>query len=88
MVLTVAEFSKQKVEFVSQTTPKDKEFLAKAPLGKCPILNTANGVLTNSHSIVRFLALNAKALYGENSFEKGQIDSWIDFSAEELEPVF
>ena len=45
-VLTVAEFASKKVELVVLKNPKDKEFLAKNPSGKGPVLETSEGVLS------------------------------------------
>jgi glutathione S-transferase len=86
-VMTVAEYSKQNVTFVALATPKDKAFQALAPQGKAPVLETPSGVIACSNSIVRYLASTAKTLQGENDFQKAQIDSWVDFCAQELEPA-
>ena len=52
------------------TNPKDKEFLSINPLGKCPVLETSEGVITNSNAIVRYLAYISKKLNGDSEFEK------------------
>jgi elongation factor 1-gamma len=61
--------------------------LAKNPSGKSPLLETPSGSLTNANSILRYLSLSSDKLYGENSFEKAQIDNWLDFCSHELEPL-
>lgn len=87
-VLTVLEFTKQKVQFKRVENPKDKEMMAKNPLCKFPFMEVPEeGLLNSSNSIVRYLAASAKKLYGDNAFQQGQIDAWMDFSAMELEPV-
>jgi len=40
--------------------PKDKEFTSKYALGKCPVLETSEGNITNSNAIVRYLAYKSK----------------------------
>jgi elongation factor 1-gamma len=84
-VLAAAEFLGQKVTFVHQETLKNKEFLAKNPLGKCPILESPNGLLTSSDAILRYLS----SVAGQHpcAFESAQIDSWINFASQELAPV-
>lgn len=66
------------------TTP---EFLAKNPLGKVPLLETDQGCIFESNAIARYIARirTDTELYGATFFESGQIDSWIDFCAHELE---
>lgn len=58
------------------------------PLGRCPVLETPDGCIFESNSIVRYLArldtTDAK-LYGGSVFEASQCDSWLDFVATEME---
>lgn len=70
-VLTVSALSGQEVKLSVVTNPKDKEFLSKSPLGKCPALETTQGVITQSNSIIRYLANLSQKLYGSNDFERG-----------------
>ncbi|KAL6074491.1 Elongation factor 1-gamma [Balamuthia mandrillaris] len=65
---------------------KTKEFLAKNPLGKVPVLETPEGCIFESNAIARYVArLGSSSLYGSNTFEAGLIEQWIDFSANEIE---
>lgn len=66
---------------------KSKEFLAKSPLGKVPVLDTANGPLSEPNAIVRYLARESKSptLFGTSHFEASEIDQWIDFAAMDIE---
>lgn len=68
-------------------TNKTKEFLAKSPLGKVPILETPEGVLLESNAIMRHLARhrNDTQLFGSSFFEHAQVDSWVDWCQNELE---
>jgi elongation factor 1-gamma len=69
LVLTVGEYLKVNLELEVVSNLKDKEFLAKNPSGKCPILETSEGILSGSNAIVRFLCHRAKQLLGETNFE-------------------
>ena len=68
---------------------KEKDFLKKNPLGKIPVLETPDGYIFESNAILRYLARSKKAegLYGENEFQEGLVDQWLDFSSLELEPA-
>lgn len=89
-ILIAAEYAGVNVELPEfklgqdNTTP---EFLKKSPLGKVPVLETANGALFESNAIARYIArLRPDAeLLGKTFFENAQVDSWIDFSSHNLE---
>ena len=68
---------------------KTPEFLAKNPAGKIPVLDTPTGPLFESNAIARYIArLSPQAgLYGSSAYEQAQVDQWVDFSANELEPA-
>jgi len=74
-------------EFKMMEDSSTPEFLAKNPLGKVPLLETDQGCIFESNAIARYIARirNDTELYGSTFFESGQIDSWIDFCANELE---
>ena len=58
------------------------------PLGRFPVLQTPEGYLFESNSIVRFIARNDKSnsfLYGRTPFESSQVDMWLDFAASEID---
>jgi elongation factor 1-gamma len=65
---------------------KSAEYLAKHPLGKVPTLETPEGCIFESASILRFLARKAGKLYGNNAFETAQIDQWLEFQNTQLGP--
>jgi elongation factor 1-gamma len=69
LVLTVGEYLKVNLELEVVSNLKDKEFLAKNPSGKCPVLETSEGILCGSNAIVRFLCHRSKQLLGETNFE-------------------
>lgn len=61
----------------------------KTPTKKGPVLDTGAGMIFGSNSIVRYLARLSPAslAYGSTLFEAGQVDQWIDFCQNELEPA-
>jgi len=65
---------------------KSKEFLAKFPVGKVPVLETPEGPVFESNAIARYVARqhNSK-LYGSSGYEAALIDQWIDFASNEIE---
>jgi glutathione S-transferase len=42
--------------------------MKKNPLGKAPVLETADGIIFESNAICRFLARNANSLYGSGLY--------------------
>lgn len=58
---------------------KSPEYLKKNPLGKIPTLETPEGCIYESMSIVRYLARKAGKMYGNNPFETAQVDQWLEF---------
>jgi elongation factor 1-gamma len=60
LVLTVGEYLKLNLELELVSNLKDKEFLVKNPSGKCPVLETSEGVISGSNAIVRFLCYHSK----------------------------
>ncbi|KAE9259378.1 hypothetical protein PR003_g34813, partial [Phytophthora rubi] len=89
-VLIAAEYNGINIELPKFDMAKDlktKAFKAKTPLGKVPILETEEGSIFESGAIARYVARLRPdtGLYGKTFFESGQVDSWIDFSAYELE---
>merc|ERR1712137_510907 len=52
-----------------------------------PVLETAEGCIFSSNAITRFIARIRRdvGLYGDNLFEDGMIDSWVEFCTNELE---
>ena len=68
---------------------KTESFLAKNPSGKIPVLDTPTGPLFESNAIARYIARMRPdaGLFGGSFYENAQVDQWIDFSANELEPA-
>lgn len=55
--------------------------------GKIPVLDTGKGCIFSTNAIGRFLSRLRPdiGLYGQNFFESGEVDSWIDYCTHELE---
>merc|ERR1711920_182989 len=60
---------------------------AGAQVGKIPVLETDQGCIFSSTAIARYISRISRpaGLYGQNIFEGGMIDSWIEFCTHELE---
>jgi len=81
--LIAAEYNGLEVE----TADFDAAAAALSPLGKAPVLQTSQGVVFESNAIARYVARARRdtELTGVTFIETAQVDSWIDFSAHELE---
>lgn len=57
------------------------------PMGKVPVLKTADGSIFESNAILRYVARanQASQLLGTNAFESAQVDQWVDFAANEID---
>lgn len=73
--------------FTMGVDDKSAEFLAKSPTGKVPLLETAEGSIFQSNAIARYVARlrTDSGLFGSTFFEASQVDSWVDWSWNELE---
>lgn len=73
--------------FVSPEDLKTKEWKAKSPTGKTPMLETPNGNLIESAAIARYIASQGEGnLAGANPWETAQINQWVDYSHTNLLP--
>ncbi|GMI40423.1 hypothetical protein TeGR_g9295 [Tetraparma gracilis] len=81
--LIAAEYNGLEVE----TADFDAAAAALSPLGKAPVLQTPAGVVFESNAIARYLAKARRdtELSGSSFLEQAQVDSWVDFSAHEIE---
>jgi elongation factor 1-gamma len=89
-ILIAAEYAGVNIdvpEFKLGTDNTTADFRKKSPTGKVPVLETASGSISESNAIARFVAkLRPDAeLLGVSFFESAQVDSWIDFSSNNLE---
>lgn len=74
---------------VDMTLEEVKTVHDKSPTNKGPVLDTGSGLIFQSNAIMRYLARLAPAslAYGETLVGSGQVDQWIDFCLNELEPA-
>lgn len=91
-ILIAAEYNSVDIEVPEFKAKQDNitaEFQKKSPLGRVPVLETAAGTIFESNAIARYVARIRRdtELYGSTFFESGQVDSWIDFSANDIELV-
>lgn len=61
---------------VSDETRATKEYKAKNPTNKFPLLETPEGDLQESMTIAKYLAAGHPTLLGKNAVERAQIDEW------------
>jgi elongation factor 1-gamma len=80
-VLVTAKYAGVQVDFQAQ----EKIEAEKSPLERPPVLETKEGHLFETAAIARYIARVGKKLYGNNEFEAGSIDQWIEFSATQIE---
>ncbi|EGR27799.1 hypothetical protein IMG5_188690 [Ichthyophthirius multifiliis] len=65
---------------------KTKEFLQKNPLGKVPVLETTEGFIFETNTIVRHLARKSHKLYGSSLYQQALVDQYLDIFQNELAP--
>lgn len=83
-----AKYANVPVEVPAFKWPDDlhtKEFLAKNPLAKVPVLETPQGCIFESNAIMRYFGRKSTQLYGTDDYSAGLVDQWIDFSVNEIE---
>lgn len=75
------------IEIDVETSDIEKAVRAKSPTGKAPLLETPNGVIFSSHAIARYVAglRRDTGLLGNSFQEKVSVDSWIDWTAQDVE---
>lgn len=82
----VAKFLEVPLEFnrIPMSETKTPEYLKKHPMGKIPTLETPEGCIFESMSIIRYLARRAGKLYGSNPAETAQVDQWLEWTNTQL----
>jgi glutathione S-transferase len=65
---------------------KSADYLKKHPWGKVPTLETPEGCIFESHSIMRYFARKAGKMYGSNAAETASIDQWLEFINTQIYP--
>lgn len=82
----VAKFLEVPLEFnrIPRAEWKSAEYMKKNPMGKIPTLETPEGCIYESMSIIRYLARKAGKMYGSNAAETAQIDQWLEWTNTQL----
>lgn len=67
-----------------------EEFLQLNPTGKVPVLITTDGPIRESNTIIRFLAdqYAPNQWLPTDAFSRAQVELWMDWSIDVLEPAF
>jgi len=60
-----------------------KDFAAVYPFHKCPILMTSEGVISETMTILRYIARKTGKLLGKNEFESALIEQWLEYANSE-----
>lgn len=65
---------------------KNKQFVSISPLKKLPVLETPEGWLSETNSIIRFIArIGSAPIYNGTPAELAEVDYWLDLIQNELE---
>jgi elongation factor 1-gamma len=89
-VLIAAEYNGVEITVPDLKGPELKAAVqSKSPSGRAPVLETPGGAIFESNAIARYVARIRRdtELYGATFFESAQVDSWVDFSAHDIELV-
>jgi elongation factor 1-beta len=87
-ILIAAAYSKVEIKVVEVERDPKKGYPVDGPLKKTPVLETEHGVLFESNAIARFVARtngNPANLFGKNSVEAAQVESWISLASSAIE---
>lgn len=87
-VEVLLRFFEFNVEFerIPGTEWKSEAYLKKNPFGKVPTLETPEGSIFESHSIMRYFARKANKMYGSTAAETASIDQWLEFINTQVNP--
>ena len=82
----VAKFLEVPLEFnrIPRAEWKSAEYMKKHPMGKIPTLETPEGCIFESMSIIRYLARKSGKMYGSNAAQTAQIDQWLEWTNTQL----
>ena len=88
--LIIARYNEIEIEVPEFEMGKDNKtpaFLKMSPLGKVPVLETAEGPISEAAAIARYVArMRADTnMYGGSFYEAGLVDQWIEFAKNELD---
>mmetsp|Transcript_21842 Transcript_21842/g.39819 ORF Transcript_21842/g.39819 Transcript_21842/m.39819 type:complete len:430 (+) Transcript_21842:534-1823(+) len=87
-ILVTAQYGGVHIEYPAfdESFTKNKQFISISPLKKLPVLETPEGHLSETNSIIRFVArIGSSSLYQGTNAELAEIDYWLDLIQTELE---
>ncbi|XP_028805053.1 elongation factor 1-gamma-like [Neltuma alba] len=90
-IFITAEYSGVEVKlapnFEMGVSNKTPQYRKMNPIGKVPVLETADGPIFESNAVARYVARLKpdNALYGSSLIVHAQIEQWIDFSTLEID---
>jgi glutathione S-transferase/translation elongation factor EF-1beta len=74
---------KVEVEEVKHDAHTDLSGLS--PFNTLPLLETKEGTFFSSNTIIRYLAASSDKLYGNNLYQRGLVDQWLDITTCDFE---
>mmetsp|Transcript_805 Transcript_805/g.1721 ORF Transcript_805/g.1721 Transcript_805/m.1721 type:complete len:407 (-) Transcript_805:4921-6141(-) len=87
-ILVTAQFGGVHIEqpAFDESFTKNKQFVTISPLKKLPVLETAEGTISETNAITRFVArVGSSDLYNGSPAELAQVDNWLDVISTDLE---
>jgi elongation factor 1-gamma len=87
-ILVTAKLCGAEVEFppFDPAILKSKDFGAKSPLKKLPLLETPHGAIAEADAAMRYIARTTNhSLYSGSSEELAEVDTWLDICKSEFE---
>lgn len=87
-ILIAANYAGLQVEHkdIGYENLKTPEHVARHPFGKVPVLETPEGPIFESFSILRYIARKSNSLFGKNAWQQAQIENWLNLTLSELDP--
>ncbi|GBG25793.1 Elongation factor 1-gamma 1 [Hondaea fermentalgiana] len=82
-IIVAAQYAGASLDIV--TGAKESDIKGKAAANRLPMLETDKGCLFTSNAAMKFVAAGKSELVGKDAFEQAQIESWVDFCANEIE---
>ncbi|KRX01253.1 Thioredoxin-like fold [Pseudocohnilembus persalinus] len=88
-IVIAAEIAKVQLElaYIKWDQLKSQEIISKNSLGQIPFLETPQGIITQTSACLRYIANISNTLYGREVQDKAEIDNWLDFIANNFNPV-
>ena len=87
-ILIAANFAGLQVEHkhIGYESLKTPEHTALHPFGRVPVLETPEGPIFESFSILRYIARKSNSLFGKNAWQQAEIENWLNLTLTEFDP--